>query len=204
MAQARTLVFKCTNANLMLHQLGDLLSLDVVVLLRHPCAVVASQLTHGAWEDVTKENPDVVEDMGRVLRKFPKWKSTWSACTTQEEVLAFIWGVRTAIPLRHSESSSWLVTTYEDLVEAPKTELPRIFEHVDQVPPKQVWDQLGASSATTQKDSNVVQGKSPLTTWQRRLSDGQVSQILSIVHDMGITVYSEDLRPRDGHPALPV
>jgi len=201
MARARILMFKCTNANLMLHHLDDIVPSEVVVLLRHPCAVVSSQLAHGKWRDVTKDNPDVVEDVGRVIQDHPRWRSTWAACTTQEEVLAFIWGMRTALPLTRSKRSRWCVITYEGLVEQPDVEVDRLFEDLDHSPPKEIWNRIATPSTMTQSESNVATGKNPLETWTRRLSQGQVEQILDVVHDMGIHAYTEKLRPQNGRPS---
>lgn len=194
-AQASNFVLKCTDAMMMIHLLYREQPMPTVLMIRHPCAVVASQLAHGAWEQVHPENQNVQRDVARILENRPEWKSTWAACSTQEEVLAFIWACQVAIPLRQPEVCQWHVMTYERLVRNSRGEIERLFSYLDREPSSSVYDHIEKPSATTRGDSNVVKGGDPLRTWRRRLDSEQVDQILSVVHEIGVSFYSNDLRP---------
>ena len=197
MALARQLLFKCTNACMMVRELREVVSLKTILLLRHPCAIVASQLSHGSWEDVDKSNSDVQADVGRVLDDYPEWRNVWNGISSQAGVLAFIWGMRTTIALEHAKESEWCVTEYESLVRSPSNEIARIFRYLDRPVPERIQEHLDTPSATTRADSNVVQGGDPLKTWRTRLTQEQVDQILKVVHRMGIDFYSSQLTPHE-------
>jgi len=197
MAYNRHLIFKCTNACMMVSNLRDVVPLKTVMLLRHPCAVVASQLSHGSWKGVNKENPSVKRDVEKVLEDYPDWRPIWNEISTQEEVLAFIWGMRTHVPLRQPDRAEWCITTYESLVRDRTDELKRIFEYLERPMVDQVTNKLDSPSSTTQSDSNVAEGRDPLKTWKHRLDREQVRRVLTVTRQMGIEFYTEELTPHE-------
>lgn len=196
-------VFKCTNANMMLAEVHRLVPLKTIVLLRHPCAVVSSQLSHGAWDCVAevKNGKKALEDdlrfaVDRVLERHPDWRTLWNEIETLAGVLAFVWGLRTLFPLQEAPPQDWCFVTYEDLVEEPGEEIERIFEYLERPIPRGAYEQIGVTSASkTTEDSNVKKGADPLRTWKSRLSSEQTDRILRVIRKMGIRIYSEGLRP---------
>lgn len=194
-ACASNYVLKCTDAQMILHHLYRSFPTNTVLSLRHPCAVVSSQLAHGGWSEVKKESVPVSRDISRILDSYPEWKPIWSSCETQEETLAFIWGCQVLIPLNQPERQFWHVLTYEDLVREPRPEIERLFDYLDQNVPSSIWRRLDQPSVTARKGSNVTKDKDPLQTWKRRLGHEQADRILQVVHEMGVHFYDETLRP---------
>ncbi|NJL84323.1 MAG: hypothetical protein HC890_17900 [Chloroflexaceae bacterium] len=50
-------------------------------------------------------------------------------------------------------------------------------------------------STTALASSGINQGQDPLATWRQKLSAAQCDRILAIVHQVGITAYSDALEP---------
>jgi hypothetical protein len=192
---APALIFKCTCANLMLPLLYQMVPLPTIVLLRHPCAVVSSQLNHPAWDAFNPCGETVQSTLSSLLDDRPEWTPVWESLSTTEEYLAFLWGARTALPLQASYTSDWCLVTYEHLVSDASATVHRIFEYLEAPVPPAALEQIDVPSTTTEPDSNVVRDGSPLRTWQRRLSDAQVDRILSTVHRMGVHFYDRSLDP---------
>jgi hypothetical protein len=187
----RAYVAKFVTANMMLPWLVDTFGTRAVFMIRHPCAVVSSQLVHGEWDDVDGE----FCRHDRLFDEHPHLRPLHERLDTHEEVLAFNWAVQNLVPLSAPSPQPWLTTTYEDLVTGGVQEAERIFDYLGEPVPEDVRDQLHTPSATTVQQSNVRKGKSRLTGWRDRLSPSQIDRILSTVHEAGVTVYSDDLFP---------
>lgn len=185
-------VVKFVNANMMLYWLLQRFPVRAVLMVRHPCAVVSSQLVYGAWEGVTKETCTIPEFL---FDDYPQFRDVFDRIQEPEEVLAFEWAVQTHVPLSQPLPHPWLVTTYERLVEHGREEVERIFEYLGEPVPSAAYDSLRTASATTVSDSNVAAGKNPLTGWKSRLTTVQIDNILRVVREMGVDYYSGDLLP---------
>lgn len=204
----RKLLFKFTRANLLLpwvnHHYPET---QAVVIIRHPCAVVASQLHFGAWDHMQES-----VEQGKLRRriregvwrwpssfkeKYPRFHDSYCSITSVEEFLAFEWLLETAVPLYETSSSTHLVT-YEDLVTQGEEEVDRLFKHLEAASASpEALSRLDRPSATTEAGSNVAQGKDPLLTWKRRLSSEQIDLILNLVHRSGIDFYTREVTPRE-------
>jgi hypothetical protein len=189
------LVVKFVNANMLLHRIAATFGVQVVLQIRHPCAVVASQLHHGGWDEVTKDNPDLPRELEPIFADYPHWSRIWSKIETQEEVLAFLWAISTAIPLQHFDASSWHLLPYEHLVAEGRTAIDTLFSFLGESTPSAAYEHLNTPSMTASEDSSVVKRESPLKTWHRRLTDEQVDRILQVVDRIGVDVYDRSLMP---------
>jgi hypothetical protein len=168
-----------------------------VLLIRHPCAVVASQIEQGAWDHVTKENMTVPEQL---FDDYPHLAAVFEKIETHEEVLAFEWALQTYVPLRTAPPQPWFLTTYEDLVVDGVSVIESMFEHLGRPVPETAYDQLRVPSATSSDRLEKKDGTDRLKTWRERLSPEQADQILTVAHEVGISCYDETLRP--DHEAL--
>lgn len=202
----RGYVVKHVNANMILPYIMEWFPIRAVLMIRHPCAVVASQLKHGSWTDINKENITIPDGL---FTDYPHIESVFEKLTSLEELLAFEWAIQTYIPLSHPTPHPWYLTTYERLVVGGKEEAKRIFEFINEPMPKSIERDLKSPSATTQKESHVQQGKNRLTGWTKQLDSNQVEDVLRTTHDVGVHCYNEDLIPdesqlplADGQPTL--
>lgn len=189
--QLQAYIAKFVTANMMLPWLVNAFGVRAVYMLRHPCAVVSSQITHGAWEDVGKSfcfHETLFED-------YPHLASVYDRIESHEEILAFNWAVQNFVPLKHPAPHDWCTVTYEQLVRSGLAEVERLFRYLGEPMPPNVSVHFHTASATTVEKSNVTQNKDPLTGWTERLDAKQIDTILQVVHDTGITLYDERLEP---------
>jgi hypothetical protein len=146
-------------------------------------------------EEILAHCDSLEATVSRVLAQYPEWEPVWRDISQPEEVLSFVWGLRTIIPLRDASQSEWLVTTYEDLVVDGKDEIRRVLQFLEWQFEEELLEQMRQPSSTTKSDSNVAQERNPLRTWKKRLHPEQARNILSVTTRMGADFYSEDLIP---------
>ena len=160
-----------------------------ILLIRHPCAVVSSQLRWGEWRGM--ETPRFTT----VLEAYPQFEEILSEVRSFEQKLAALWAMEFAIALDPQRPCPFLVVTYEQMVQDGEGQLERIFGALGRPVPDRAVAQLRRPSVTTAADSHVVQKKSPLTGWTERLSRRQGDEILGVVRRFGIDFYGEALEP---------
>ena len=172
-----------------------------VHLIRHPCAVVASQLRYGAWDHVTPgfEEDDVLSD---------PLKAPHAECllkiTTIEERLAAYWALVNAIALNHPKRrDKWLTVAYEHLVLDPKQLVSSVLEKW-QLEIDDIDACLQNPSQTALQSSPVVNGKriEQLAYWQKTLSTQQIDLILETTRKIGVTIYDTNSAPRNSGPFI--
>jgi hypothetical protein len=191
---AKRYVVKHVNANMILHRIMGWFPVQAVLMIRHPCAVVSSQLRHGAWTHLTKENITIPDGM---FEDFPHLKEAFEHLGTIEELLAFEWAVQTHIPLSQTPPHPWYLTTYERLVVGGEEEVERIFEYLEEPCPTEAKDKLEEPSATAGKEAAVRRGKDRLQGWTERLDEDQVERILRTVEACGVECYDTSLTPNE-------
>lgn len=118
----RGFLVKFVCANLLLHWMLHQFPIRAILMIRHPCAVVSSQLCHSAWNDITKENITFPQNLAD---DFPHLREIYYRIETTEEVLAFEWALQTYIPLVQQAPHPWYLTTYEKLINDGKDEVNR-------------------------------------------------------------------------------
>ena len=188
----RGYVVKFVNANMMLYWMLQQFPLRTVLMVRHPCAVVASQLSHGAWKELTKEQCTIPPGL---MKDYPHFGDVFARISEPEEVLTFEWAMQTHVPLSQPEPHPWFVTTYETLVERGRSEIERLFAYLEEEVPAAAYARLEVASATTAEKSNIATGRNPLTGWRERLTAKQIDNVLRVCRDMGIDYYSDELLP---------
>jgi len=190
----RRYIIKFVNANMILSWILELFPVRAILMLRHPCAVVSSQMLHGAWSSITRDSmPTLVPQ--KLLEDYPYLKPISETLHSLEELLAFFWAIQNLIPLQKRDPA-WLLTTYERMVTHGNEEILRLFNYLDEPIPKTASLQLRKPSSTTKNYSNVAQGRDPLTGWRSNLTAKQIDLILATVHNVGITCYTEDYMPQ--------
>lgn len=180
--KANSMVVKFVRANRLLPWLCNNFSLPTPILLvRHPCAVVASQVNYDhAWSNI--ERPEIPE----YIQQYPKFVEIIEQANSEIEFLTITW-VLDQLPVFLSETPEcWMIITYEDLVLQPEKTLHRISKQW------QVDLNMERALAKLQKPSTVVStsGISGVSGWQKKLTQDQISLILGIVHAFGLSFYS--------------
>ncbi|MCS3662059.1 sulfotransferase [Salinibacter ruber] len=190
----RRFLVKCVRANCLLPWLSTWAPGSILYLVRHPCAVVASQLRHPDFGPlVTAENVAFPEAVGR---KHPELQAIRNSIETKEEALALEWAVQNRIALQGRASYS-AVVSYEHLVRAPEKTFREALSGLGVENPGDV--DLAAvarrESSTVQEDRSAATDEQDLARWHRELEDSTINTILGLVQRCGIRGFTTDPVP---------
>lgn len=165
-----------------------------IYIVRHPCAVIASQLKQGGWDRIPAsfEIPQCRYD--DFYRKHETFLQT---IDSKEKRLAAYWCLCNQVPLNHPNNNvSWITITYESLVMDGRKELARIEKRWGLKLPESSYKLLDKASKTTVAGSPVLEGKgSQLSYWQKQLSPKQIDDIFHVLDYFEINLYTRDVMP---------
>ncbi|RMF24138.1 MAG: hypothetical protein D6756_07505 [Cyanobacteria bacterium J083] len=189
--QTQVWIVKFCRANLLLRWLTEKFpTRKPILLMRHPCAVVSSQINHGSWLSISPAYRH-----RRFEAAYPQFRSILNNLQTTEELLAANWCIEYYVPLFSAQPSPWLLVVYERLVTDGERELERIFNNWNIPLPAEALLRLKVPSSTTIQQSNVYKGRNRLLGWQENLSPEQVVRILNVVSAFGLDFYSHEPEP---------
>ena len=192
---AERLIVKFVRGNLLLPWVVSRFTVPKPVLLvRHPCAVVSSQIKFGAWDShalVPRPRPH------RFDRFIEQYRAILDDIRTVEERQAAYWCIDHKHLLEHPENDrAWTTITYEEMILRPEATLNKVF-HAWGIPvPNAALDRLRQPSSTTLAGSRVRDPKEQLRQWRTKLDDQQIGRILGIVDRFGIDLYDHTEMPR--------
>ena len=188
------LVVKFVHANMLLPSLYDSFGIKCAMLIRHPCAVVASQLRWGA--KVNKRTffvpPGLFDD-------FPHLETVFNRIEGKEDVLAFEWAIQQLPALAYAKPYPWLIVFYELIYRDRASQLARLCDFFEIDPATIPIAQSYRPSRVTMADSSTYLGRNQLGSWKQRLDKTTITRILDVVQACGIDLYSDSelpVRPR--------
>ena len=186
---ARRRLIKDIRANLLLGWMrANFPGMPIVLLIRHPCAVVASRLALG-WRDnlrETMEQEDLVEDFllpmeGEIL-----------AAQGDFERHLFLWCVDNYVPLRQFARGEIHLVFYENLLESPEEELQGLFDFLGEGLNDRVYARLARPSPLSRKDAPIPS----VDGWRVRVDACQLQRVGEILALFGLDgVYGEGPMP---------
>ena len=184
--RATTIIIKFVRANRLLPWICQTFKVrSPILLIRHPCAVIASQLKGPDWR--TAGRPDSTP----YIADYPFFQDVLSKTEGVEEYLAAGWALDQLPALMQQTPHPWTIITYEELFLRPQLALAKIFN---------AWGldvDIEAAVSRLRKPSSVVwkSGVSGIDGWKKQLSDEQVSRILSTIKKFGLGLYSHKIEP---------
>lgn len=193
---------KCVRANLILDWLCARFDARIILLIRHPGAVVESQLrsAYRTW------NPyPVLERYGQNRRLLEGPLSglgdLLSSKLDPAEALTLVWCVQNLVPLSQARRNKYTIVFYEELLEHPERHWPRICEALglETVPETRLLDAPSQqASANWSADRQFDKGYTiSYDRWRNDLDRIHHSQIQSVLERAGIQFYAVDeSRPR--------
>jgi hypothetical protein len=196
MRGAENFIVKINQGHLLMHWLLRNFDVSAILLLRHPCAVVASQLKFDFFGRIELE----------IDRGFPQFKHRevydqyshiYKEVDSIEGYLAFLWSVQVKHSLYHPDNNRrWLTVAYEKLLMDFENEISRIFAFLNRPVPRNAMQQRMVPSAWTDPRSIpfIRQGKQ-LDAWQRELTGVQIANIFNVVDQFGIDAYDLSCEP---------
>lgn len=189
-----TWIVKFVRANRLLPWMTTRIDMrDPLVVLRHPCAVVASQAERG-WPASPGE-PDREHPFGEDVTAYV------ASLGTPEERLAATWALDTLVPLRAPTPWRWTVLPFERLATDGEAALRPVFDAWGLSMPQAVGERIGRWSSTT--GARRPDEPSPVEAWRHRLSAGEVGRILAVTHRLGARMYGDDPTPLDDMTVTP-
>ncbi|MEX2484638.1 MAG: sulfotransferase domain-containing protein [Brumimicrobium sp.] len=186
---SKNLLFKICRGNTLLPWFSNkyCFAFKPIYLIRHPFAVVNSQLKHGAWNG-TSSKFDIPNTPYNDI--YQKHNSFLSTITTTEEVLVAHWCLSNFVPLNHSENNKrWITINYEDLVLNPERNIKRILSSWSLDFDLSLID-FEQNSATTKRNSPESTIKR-ISSWQEQLTKSQIDKMSRVLDYFQIDVYSK-------------
>jgi len=201
------LIVKSVNMNRMLPWVAQRFRLrGIVCIVRHPCAVVASQFKTGlcGYHTTTPPYIDVFPTSDTLVNEVNKLQGLSSSIitmvkniSTREEVLAAAWCLDNYTILSQSKSSLWNLVIYENLFQR-KEELECLFSSLgEKNVPRVAFHRYKKPSAVTTPESKrgMKRPDQHLSQWKQYLSEKQIERILRVVSAFDIRLYSADVEP---------
>ena len=175
---------------------------NFILLLRHPCAVIESQMRTCIGNPLCYTSDHIVREY--VLRHFHRleWREELDARSisrviregTPKELLAVIWSMDYYIPLRLGGSFNLLF--YEDLVFKPEDTMERLMRSLNLNFKKIKY--LRRNSPTTKEPSKNIRDYA--LKWTERFTKEEIERILSVINLFSLTFYNE--KPEPDHEGL--
>lgn len=173
-----------------------------ILLIRHPCAVIASQIRTGNCgyptryrrgglglpkpEDLIKEAQEIEYIDRAILSKLEHIQ-------TVEEILAAIWCLDYYVPLFCPGPHPWITVVYERLLTEGADEVRRIFHLLGAETPQNAIRQLGIPSLSARIKS--ISTETQLHKWEKQLSSQQIRNIFEVLEWFGFDFYTENPEP---------
>jgi len=175
---------KFVRANRMLPWLVERFPLrGFILLVRHPFAVVASQLRDSRF--VAPQDLSSPEHR-HFLEAYPQFTATAEECRTPAECFALQWCMDQHVPIVSPYRDRWLTVRYEDLVRQGEQELARVFDFLHLSMTDQALKQLRVASREAKSWSVIKTGADEVAALRSSLSDEQRGQIRAIVRSFGL------------------
>ena len=184
---ARRRIVKDIRANLLLGWMArNFPGMPIVLLIRHPCAVVLSRLALG-WRDNLDEvmrQDDLVED-----HLLPVGEEILAARDPFERHL-YLWCIDNYVPLKQFAPGGIHTLFYENLVRNPEAELRKLFGFVGRNFDERVLGKLDRPSFTSRKEGRSVDG------WRSRVGAERIGRAREILRPFGLDrLYGADDAP---------
>ena len=166
-----------------------------VYLLRHPFAVVSSQLKQGGWDYPVKQFtiPDIpYNDI------FLKHKKFLNSLSSKDEILTAYWCLSNQVPLNHKKNNiGWITVFYENLLLDPDAEIKRIFSRWNLELPDGIQKKYRVKSSTTVDSTKLQDPYEQLGRWQKDLKSVQLDRMIRVLDYFQINQYSsKDVTPQ--------
>ncbi|HEX6710622.1 MAG TPA: sulfotransferase [Rubrobacter sp.] len=186
---ARRRLIKDIRANLLLGWMrANFPGMPIILLLRHPCAVVASRLALG-WRDnlsETMEQGDLVEDFLLPV------EAEIRAARDDFERHLFLWCIDNYVPLRQFGPGEIHLSFYENLLVNPEAELRSLFAFLGEDFDSRVYGKLERPSPLSRKNTTdpSVDG------WRNHTSPRRLGRTIEILTLFGLDrLYGEGAMP---------
>ncbi len=163
-----------------------------LVIVRHPFAVVASQLQHQGW-DYSFQRFKIPNAPFNYF--YEKHKRFLLSLNSKEEQLVALWCMTNNVVLRHSKNNnSWISINYENIVLDPMYYFSLIFDRWNLNMPEVLPDIISIPSSTT-SNKKQIDPKQQITNWKNILTAQQICRLLHVLDYFEVDYYNEGVMP---------
>jgi hypothetical protein len=180
---------------------------NMIFIIRHPCAVVDSQLKTGfcgyhpnkpPYRDIYPTKKNILDEASKIEGLDNSIFKRLNEIKTLEEIIAASWCLDNFVPLSYQKPYPWSTVIYEKLMKDGEREINRLFNEIGEKNVRRsAYKHLRIPSMVIQKgESNIVtKADIQLSKWKKSLSKKQIERILAIVSAFGLDFYTKDLEP---------
>jgi hypothetical protein len=187
-----TLLVKCIRANLMLGWLCRHLNARVVLLLRHPGAVVESRLRLGGEDWAPEHLLDYYRRDEHLVAALPAGcRDLLSESLSPLEQLALLWCIENELPLREAPSEGVHVVCYEHLLGGSDDTWTGLLQYLA-LTKRPSLTQLGRPSQQAAANAGQRNATALATRWQQQLGSAGISALAEVLRCAGHQVYRAD------------
>ncbi|MCG8345899.1 MAG: sulfotransferase domain-containing protein [Chlorobiales bacterium] len=172
--------------------------IKIILLIRNPFAVALSKCKKKNWLwlndpmallDQKDLYDDYLQPFEDVIRK-TRCENDYLLC----QIL--IWSIVNYVPLRQFDPGKVQVVFYEDVVTNPGHEVSKIFDFIRkgqyQRQVKLSDKVINKPSKYAGKESNIIKGTSPLTSWKQEMTPRQIERGMGILEKFGFDELYDD------------
>jgi hypothetical protein len=163
-----------------------------LLVVRHPFALAASQLNHGAWNYKFQqfEIPD-----GPFSEFYTEHADFLCSLESKEEQLTALWCMTNNVVLHHPKNNeSWITMNYENLVLEPQKYFQTIFDRWQIPIPEGLKDRILMPSSTM-VGNKKIDPQQLLSDWKNKLSTAQIKRLQKVLDYFKVDYYDENVMP---------
>ncbi|HET6724732.1 MAG TPA: sulfotransferase domain-containing protein [Gammaproteobacteria bacterium] len=164
-----------------------------IYLVRHPFAVVASQMQWHAWDYEFTGFDIPACPYNEIYRDHAAFLTSLK---TKAEALVASWCIANLVPLSSARNdASWITVYYERLLMDPWHEISRIFGRWGLPIPTHISDRIRKPSQTTNEATFVKGVERQLAKWKSYFSEDDVKRMMAVLDYFSLNHYGRDVYP---------
>jgi hypothetical protein len=177
--------------------------IPLILIMRHPCAVVHSQLAREwNWRVDLSELLSQKSLMEDFLAPF---RDIIDAASSRFERQVLLWCIENYVPTQQFRRDQIHVTFYEHLCLDPAFEMKRVLSFLGKEFDESIMVKVRRPSALTRNDSAIVSGNGLIDRWRTGITNDEMKKAIELLSVFGLDrIYSEGSLPllEDGADAL--
>ncbi len=189
-------IIKFNFGHLLMQWMCKNFNFKALAMIRHPCAVIASQVKSNGFKNLSVPEIWSWPDF-RYNELYLKNDHFFKMARNREEILAVQWAIQTQEVISAARQFKFHTLFYENLVNEYESEVTRIFDYLDiQADIHGLTNQRykPSKSTFTGREKSILK-KDQLSDWKVDLSVKTQQQILGLIKEMGIDLYDENIMP---------
>ncbi|MAC94165.1 MAG: hypothetical protein CMC96_01555 [Flavobacteriales bacterium] len=181
----KKMIFKDPLALLAAEWIYNNFNSKVIIIVRHPCAVVESHKSRG-WRfsfNHLLNQDDLKEELEPFMDRINKLSNTEDDCIERAAIWWAILNKRVLSYLNEfSENKNWVFVSHEFLLQSPENNFKTLFKKLDLVYSKKVERFINKSTTLSKRnESNLVRNHEELIhKWKRKLSKEEQSLVIEV------------------------